>query len=233
MTDFIADEADEVEFLAPMGTVHRINVAEPRPARRPTARHDLLLPSQEEADDGDTNPSVLGLSEPARLSLAQLTPVSTASASVLAPISSNGYASCNHRHLLAGDLRLARFGFPARRQRGLAWAGKSGSCRPRPRCGFSPVAMRLLVQRPLSGRRRASGGRAATNHQIEYDCLPGRNGDPARYRRYPRVGCVFQRDMGHFHGRCPSGTGIIPPVMFRWPLVGLSDRRDQLRPRCR
>jgi Undecaprenyl-phosphate galactose phosphotransferase WbaP len=85
MTDFSADDADEVEFLAPMGTVHRINIARSQPSRRPVGNHDAFRPlAPDDDDEGDISSPELGLTDAARLSFGPITSVSTASASVLA-----------------------------------------------------------------------------------------------------------------------------------------------------
>jgi len=84
MTDFIADDTDDIEFLAPVGKVHRINAVKPKPTRRAVGNHEAFQPCVQEAEDGHgTSHSDQDQTEAARLSFGPITPVSTTSASVL------------------------------------------------------------------------------------------------------------------------------------------------------
>ena len=66
MADFIADEADDVEFLAPVGNVHRINIVRPKSPRRAVGHHGAFRPTEPQIEEDA--PAELGLSENARLS---------------------------------------------------------------------------------------------------------------------------------------------------------------------
>jgi Undecaprenyl-phosphate galactose phosphotransferase WbaP len=82
MTDFIADESDDVEFLAPLGKAKQLNVAEPHPSRRATGHYDTFRSGAGNIHGSDDSDSGLGLTRSVA-SFLKPTPVSATSTSAL------------------------------------------------------------------------------------------------------------------------------------------------------